>query len=105
MQALRTLTDWLEVWCKWMPVTGISWCVSLIIGSVVAQVAGLALPGAARLAMGGLVAVGPRPRAGGEGGLAVDDRCRLDVRDGPGYEPTRSHRNGPDRRQDGSDRH
>ena len=56
MPALRTLTDWLEVWCKWMPITGISWCVSLVIGSVVVQVVGLALPGAASLARGGLVA-------------------------------------------------
>lgn len=55
MKALRTLSGWLEAWFLWIPVTGISWFVSLVIALALAQGVSLVLPMEASLAIGGVV--------------------------------------------------
>ena len=56
MQRLRIGLDWLEWWFLWILVTGVSWCVGLILALIVARIADLALPPGASLVISGVVA-------------------------------------------------
>ena len=56
MRAWGSLAGWLEASLSWMPVTGVSWCVSLIIALLAAQSMHMFLPGVAAWAVGMLVA-------------------------------------------------
>jgi hypothetical protein len=55
VQTLRVRLDWLEWWFLWILVTGISWCVGLILALIVAKGVSLVLPQLASFVIGGIV--------------------------------------------------
>jgi hypothetical protein len=73
MKALRTASDWLELWFLWFLVTGACWSVGLVIAVVIASSASLALSSQVSLLLGGIV-------VGALIGLVQQEILRPDVR-------------------------
>jgi hypothetical protein len=54
MKVLKTVSAWFEAWFAWLPATGVTWAVSLVLAVLIVAAVGPALPQEASLALAGL---------------------------------------------------
>ena len=73
MKALRTVSNWLELWFLWFLVTGTCWSVGLVMAVVIASSVSLALSSQVSMLLSGIV-------VGALIGLVQREVLRPDVR-------------------------